>query len=327
MRKSSLAKGRSVIISASRRTDIPALYGEWFMNRVRAGWCVVPNPVNMKQISRVSLAPQEVDAIVFWSKNPAPMLAHLAELDSMGFRYYFQFSLNDYPRELEPNIPSLDERLRTFVDLSQRTGPIRIVWRYDPIILSDRTPVEFHRQRFSWIAEELRGATKRVMVSIVDFYQKTDRRLSQLEQEGFLFDRKAASSTEMVALLSDLATIAKKRDMEIFTCAEERDSAEIGVPPGRCIDQGLINRVWALNLQYRKDPNQRKFCLCMVSKDIGINDTCIHGCPYCYSTRDYSLALRRHSEHDPNSPALWGHPRLPPDSTKKDDDVQMKLFR
>ena len=276
------------------------------MNRIRAGWCAVPNPMHMKQASRVSLDPQEVDCIVFWSKNPAPMLPHLDELDRRGFRYYFQFSLNDYPGELEPNMPGVAERLETFLNLSRHVGPLRVVWRYDPIIISNMTPMEFHRERFSRIAQELRGATHRVMVSIVDFYHKTDRRLSQLEQAGFLFDRKAGSSADMVSLLKDLATIARRRDMEIFACAEDRDFSELGIPPGRCIDESLLNRIWALNLRYRKDPAQRRFCLCMVSKDIGINDTCIHGCPYCYSTRNHALAERRYQEHDPQSPSMLG---------------------
>ena len=314
-----------MIISASRRTDIPALYSEWFMNRVRAGWCAVPNPFNMKQVSRVSLDPQKIDAIVFWSKNPAPMLPHLKELDRMGFRYYFQFTLNDYPSALEPNIPSLDNRLRTFLDLSQHIEPPRVVWRYDPIIISNMTPVQFHREKFAWIAEELRGATHRVMVSIVDFYEKTDRRLSMLEQEGFSFDRKAASSTSMVSLLKDLATIAKKQDMEILTCAEERDFSDIGIPPGRCIDERLLERGWRLNLQYRKDSTQREYCLCMVSKDIGMNDTCIHGCLYCYSTRNYALAERRYREHDPTSSAIWGHLEIPAES-KNTTFEQMRLL-
>jgi len=282
------------------------------MNRIRAGWCAVPNPMNMKQVSRVSLDPQEVDSIVFWSKNPAPMLPHLDELDRRGFRYYFQFSLNDYPGELEPNVPGVAERVETFLNLSRHVGPLCVVWRYDPIIISNMTPMEFHRERFSRIAQELRGATHRVMVSIVDFYQKTDRRLSQLERVGFLFDRKAGSSADMVSLLKDLAATAKRQDMEIFACAEDRDFSELAITPGRCIDESLLNRVWALNLRYRKDPAQRRFCLCMVSKDIGINDTCIHGCPYCYSTRNHALAERRYQEHDPQSPSMWGDAEMLP---------------
>lgn len=295
-----------MIISVSRRTDIPAFYSKWFMNRIQAGYCLVPNPLNMKQVSRVSLHPSDVEAIVFWSKNPAPLLPHLDELDELGFRYYFQFSLNNYPRALEPNIPSIDERIATFKSLSQLVGPLRVVWRYDPIIISNITSFDFHREKFTWIAEELKGATHRVMVSIVDFYQKTDRRLSQLEkEEGFSFDRDASSSAGTTGLLKDLADIAGKNDIEIFTCAEELNYSHIGIPPGRCIDDGLLARNWSLNLRYKKDPSQRRSCLCMVSKDIGINDTCMHGCPYCYSTVNYTVAQRRYSEHDPNSPILW----------------------
>lgn len=295
-----------MIISASRRTDIPAFYSKWLINRIRAGWCLVPNPLNMKQISKVSLHPKDVELIVFWSKNPAPLLSHLDELDRLGFRYYFQFTLNDYPLALEPEIPSLDNRLATFLDLSRHVGPQRIVWRYDPIIISNITPVEYHRDRFAWLAEELRGTTHRVVVSLVDFYSKTNRRLSQLEEEeGFLFNRNASSSEHVVNLLKDLATIARRNNMEIFSCAEERDYSSVGVAPGRCIDERLLNRIWSLNLKYKKDPTQRIYCLCMVSKDIGINDTCMHGCPYCYSTRNYALAQRRYSEHNPNSPVLW----------------------
>jgi hypothetical protein len=158
-----------MIISASRRTDIPAFYSKWFMNRIREGYCLVPNPLNTKQISVVTLSPVEVDAIVFWSKNPEPLIPYLSELDDYGFRYYFQFTLNDYPSALEPNIPSLESRLETFRKLSKLLGPKRVIWRYDPIIISNYTPPSYHIERFRNIANELRGFTKRVMVSFVDY--------------------------------------------------------------------------------------------------------------------------------------------------------------
>lgn len=297
-----------MIISASRRTDIPALYSHWFMNRVRAGWCLVPNPMNPRQVSHVSLKPDDVDAIVFWSKNPAPMLAHLDELDNSGFRYYFQFTINDYPEALEPGIPSLDDRIPTFLKLNEHVGPLRVIWRYDPIILSNMTNVDLHREKFASIARRLQGATHRVMVSIVHFYKKSERRLSKLEQSGFSFDKEAVSSHHIGFLIRDLASIAKQHNMEAFTCASERDFTEFGMPPGRCIDGSLLHRLWGLPGNYPKDPYQRKHCRCSVSKDIGINDTCIQGCPYCYSTMSNEIAQRRYKEHNPDSPALWGHP-------------------
>ena len=284
---------------------------------------MVPNPMNTKQVSRISLKPQDVDAIVFWSKNPAPMLPYLEELDRLGFRYYFQFTVNDYPTKLEPNIPSLDERIATFLNLSHHVGPLRVIWRYDPIILSNVTDAEFHLQRFSHIAKELKGSTSRVIVSIVDFYQKTDRRLRPLEQEGFVFDKEAASGTTIKELFKELAAIAGKHGMQIASCAEERDFSDIGIPRGQCIDPTLIRALWSLPLPYKKDTSQRKHCHCTASRDIGINDTCIHGCQYCYSTINHDLAQRRYQEHDPNSPALSGHPNTP---MKPGDCGQMKLF-
>ncbi len=314
-----------MIISASRRTDIPAFYSKWFINRIRAGWCQVPNPVNYNQLSYVSLRPQDVDAIVFWSKNPAPMFGYLDELDEWGFHYYFQFALNDYPEIFEPNIPDLEERIQTFRKISKRLEPLRVIWRYDPIIISNRTPLDFHREKFSKIAKALSGFTQRVMVSFVDYYQKTDRRLSSLEEFGFKFDRRAANSRGAWNLLKDLAAIARDLDMEIFTCAEERDFSDFGVLPGRCVDGELLRRLWSLYGHTQKDPTQRPACLCVVSKDIGMNDTCLHGCPYCYSTRNLALAQRRYSEHDPDSPVIWGSGRALSE-TEQADQLKVRLL-
>lgn len=314
-----------MIISASRRTDIPAFYTEWFMNRIRAGFCMVPNPMNIHQISTVSLLPENVEAIIFWSKNPAPLIPYLDELDNKGFHYYFQFTLNDYPRAIEPQVPSLDTRLSTFLSLSKRIGTSRVVWRYDPIIVSNVTTFDYHRERFAFIAKELRNSTRRVMISVVDFYRKTDRRLTQLEEEeGFSFDRHVSSSPAIISLLKEFAVIARENDIEIFTCAEKKDYSDLGIPPGKCIDAGILCRVWSLNLKYKKDPSQRDSCLCMISKDIGINDTCMHGCPYCYATVNYTVARRRFAEHDPSSPILWGDPTKITETTKK-VETQLRL--
>jgi hypothetical protein len=298
-----------VIISASRRTDIPALYTNWFINRIRAGWCQVPSPLNYNQLSYVSLKPEDVDSFVFWSKNPTPILDYLDELDKRGFRYYFQFTLNDYPKDFEPSVPSVEERIQTFQKISMHLGSLRVIWRYDPIIISNWTPPDFHRRKFLMLARALSGLTRRVVVSFVDYYQKTDRRLSSLEKLGAKFDKKAANSRYAWNLLKDLAAIARDHNMQIFTCAEERDFSKAGVTPGRCIDGELLRQLWSLEGHTKKDPTQRAACLCVVSKDIGMNDTCIHGCPYCYSTRNLALAQRRYSEHDPDSPVLWGNGR------------------
>jgi len=312
-----------MIISASRRTDIPAFYSKWFFNRIEAGWCQVPNPLNYNQLSFVSLKPEDVDAIVFWSKNPSPMLSYLNKLDIMGFRYYFQFTLNDYDRLLEPGLPSLKERINTFKKLSELIGERRVIWRYDPIIISNLTTPEFHIAKFSNIAQELSGYTKRVVTSYADYYQKTTRQLSNLENNyEITFDTEAANSTYAWRLIKEMADIAKYYDMEIFTCAEEINFSEAGAPPGRCIDGELLNELWQLQGHDKKDPTQREACLCTISKDIGINDTCIHGCPYCYSTRNIELAKRRYSEHNPDSPVLWGKTR---ELSEKEQIVKLRI--
>jgi DNA repair photolyase len=315
-----------MIISASRRTDIPAFYHEWFMNRIKAGFCKVPNPLNTHQVSEVSLNPEDVDAIVFWTKNPKPLIPNLSELNSRGFKYYFQFTLNDYPRALEPNLPAFIKRLEVFKDLSQLIGPSLVVWRYDPIIISNITSSEFHIEKFTSIAEELKGFTKRVMISIVDFYKKTDRRLSQLErEEGYTFQRNVENDESTISLLKEIARIAKKNDMEVHTCAEERDYSLIGISPGRCIDERIIAKMTGRSMKYKKDPYQRESCLCMFSKDIGSNDTCMHGCLYCYATTNSEVAQRRYTEHNSLSPVLWG--KIPDQLEADKESSQKRLFK
>jgi len=292
-----------VIISASRRTDIAAFYSDWFMNRVRQGFCLVPNPFNAKQISKVSLRPEDVDAIVFWSKNPKPMLGHLRKLNTDGFMYFFQFTLNDYPSEFEPHVPSLQQRIDTFARLADAIGPDRVIWRYDPIIVSSLTPYAFHVERFGRLADELAASTRRVVISIVDYYHKTNRRFAPLEKQGVLFDRKAATSDQIRRLLATMSDCARSHGLEIQSCAEEEDFTSVGVPPGSCVDGALLGRL-GRPVPMTKDPGQRSSCRCVASRDIGVTDTCLHGCRYCYATRSTEFARKRHGDHDPLSPML-----------------------
>ncbi len=309
-----------MIISASRRTDIPAFYADWFMNRIEAGHCLVPNPFNANQISRISLAPADVDALVFWSKDPRPMLEPIRRLDDMGFVSYFLFTLNDYPAIFEPALPPLEQRIETFKLLARTMGTQRVIWRYDPIIISSSTPYPFHEERFSALAQALSGSTERVIVSIIDYYHKTNRRFAPLENRGITFDRQAASATEMADLLAFMSRTAGSLGMEIQSCAEQLDYSDVGVPPGPCIDPELIDRLGG-SVSPDKDRGQRAQCLCATSRDIGVTDTCLHGCTYCYATRSNDLAQRRHKEHDPTSPMLWGRPPKPEQTPTQTDEM------
>ena len=297
-----------MIISASRRTDIPAFYSEWFMNRLLEGYCLVPNPFNSRQVARISLLPESVDAIVFWSKNPAPMLPLLPTIEAMGYRFYFLFTVNAYPRALEPGLPPLAERISTFIKLSERIGPRRVIWRYDPIILSNRTDASYHGETFEGLCQQLVRHTQRVITSIITFYRKTLRNLAPLENQGYVFGKEPRENPEMVALLSHMATTSAKHGLEIFSCAEARDYTHLGIKPSRCIDAALISELWGIPVSSKKDPGQREHCGCSISRDIGMTDTCPHGCPYCYSTMNPKIALKQYKSHDPSSTALIGNP-------------------
>ena len=312
-----------MIISASRRTDIPAFYSEWFMNRVREGYCLVANPFNSKQVARVSLSPDSVDAIVFWSKNPAPLLPHLEELDAMGHRYYFQYTICDYPRALEPHVPPLAERIATAHRLAERIGPRRVMWRYDPIIVSNRTDMDYHRNAFAGIASELKGATTRVVISLVDFYGKVHRNLKPLERAGWRFQEYSGAEPDCRRLLRWMAQTAEEHGLEIQSCAEAMSMGELGISPGKCIDDGLMNELWGIPRQ-KKDPGQRSECQCASSKDIGANDTCLHGCAYCYATVSRAAAQTRNRQHDPASQMLTGKP--PVEVAQSASEAQQTLF-
>lgn len=270
-----------MIISASRRTDIPAFFSDWFFDRIAKGFCEVKNPYNPKQVSTISLKPADVDAIVFWTKNPAPIIPRLKELDALGYRYYFQFTLNAYPLELEAGIPSLEERINSFHILSEMLGPRRVVWRYDPIVLSDRTNHDFHLETFSALCHRLSGRTTRVMTSVVEYYKKTERNLARLD--GFNFDRNGSQNPLTTNLIRQMAKTSESAGMELFSCAQEMDYSEVGVKPGACVDSALINEIWGTSLSTAKDKGQRKYCLCSTSRDIGTNGTCLSACAYCYA--------------------------------------------
>ena len=296
-----------MIISASRRTDIPAFYAQWFINRIRAGCCTVPNPYNRAQMGRVSLLPEDVDVIAFWTRNPKPLFPYLAELDQRGYKYYFQITLLGYPRQIDPKSPSRKAAIQIFQALSERIGPGRVTWRYDPIVFSQLTGADFHRQNFAQIADALKGYTHRVTISVMDMYKKFHTRLGTLNRQGVgMIDHNGSPGPRYDALMSQLAQTARDHAMEIYSCAEERPLQRYGIRPGKCIDDDLIGSVFGVEVGAKKDPGQRKECGCVVSKDIGMYDTCIFGCQYCYATGNFNRAKASFKAHDPQSPPLAG---------------------
>ncbi len=298
-----------MIISASRRTDIPAFYSDWFMKRVREGFFYRVNPFNSNQVSGFSLKPEDVDAICFWTKNPALLMKHLDELDRLGLRYYFQFTLNPYSKTLEPNTPSVDERIATFIELASRIGAERVVWRYDPVILSSITPVSWHLEQAERIARQLKGATSRLVFSFYDFYGKGQGRLNNaLKGTGIILDDITAptKASELNELAIGFKAIADRYNLCIFSCSEDVDLSPIGIEHGACIDGNLVQELFGGSPSSNKDKNQRQACGCVESVDMGIYNTCHFRCTYCYANFNEGMIEGNCRKHYPDSPALLG---------------------
>jgi DNA repair photolyase len=313
-----------MIISASRRTDIPAFYAEWFINRVRAGFCTVPNPFNTNQVSRISLKPSDVEVIVFWTRNPRPLMRHLDELDARDHRYYFQYTLMANPRLLDPKTPPVEQAIQTFKALSDKIGPTKIIWRYDPIVLSNITDISFHRATFTAIAKALKSHTKRAVISFVDIYQSIASRMRRLEKSDLRLI--PVEDDHLRNLSRALVEIAASHDMNLVSCAEEFDLRPYGVQPGKCIDDNLIAQVFGLAVTSKKDPHQRQACGCVLSKDIGMYDTCPFNCVYCYATKSPSNVERNRAQHDANSPSLIGWHEPTAFQHQEADDAQLPLL-
>lgn len=304
-----------MILSVSRRTDIPCCYPQWFMERLRAGFALTRNPVNPSQISKVSLSPGVVDCIVFWTKDPGPLMPYLDELDSMGYRYYFQFTLTPYGRDLEPGLRERLERIKTFLALSNRLGAHRVLWRYDPILLDENHTAAWHQAQFATLCHTLKGAAGRVTISFLDLYPR-------LRRAGF----RVITEAEAFPLATALAAAAAEHGLSICSCAEPWDLTPCGISPGACIDYELIRRLCGCELDLPPDKNQRPACLCRESVDIGSYDTCTNGCAYCYA--DHGRTAR--PVYDPHSPLLCGE-LLPAETVREREcrsllNPQLKLY-
>ncbi len=309
-----------MIISASRRTDIPAFYSDWMTNRIEAGYCTVFNPFNRDQITYVSLKPEDVDVIVFWTKNSKPFRSKIKKLDERGLRYYFQYTLTQYSKELETRVPNFEPLKAEFLALAEQVGPERIIWRYDPIIISKEYSFERHIDLFGSIAREMKGVTHRVVISLVDYYQKTLRNMSATSQAGSVYDQHPEEKESFAKFMKTLVKLSQENGLEIQSCAEAIELKEYGIEHGKCVDDAYILRVFGLDVIHKKDPGQRKECGCVKSIDIGVYDTCLHGCQFCYATKNHNTAKLHFDEHDPKSPSLIGWFDAQPKKTKKSTD-------
>ena len=303
-----------VIVSSSRSTDIPTFYAQWFVERLRDGWCEWINPFN-RQKYRVLF--DKTRMIVFWSKNPKPMLERLDEIDALGFKqYYFQFTLNDYVAEgLEPNVPSVKERIDTFRRLADRIGKERVIWRFDPLLLTDKITIDGLINRIGDIGRQLKGHTEKLVFSFIDIssYRKVQKNLAGFNCREFIAE-------EQVKFAMNLAKLNEELGLELATCGELSDLSAYGIKHNKCVDDELIMRLFHDDLKLmeyigaeydmfegwsikksKKDKGQRKACGCIVSKDIGMYNTCPHLCRYCYANSHDSLVMANWKSHCENS--------------------------
>jgi hypothetical protein len=306
-----------LIVSASRSTDIPAFYGDWFMARLKAGYVKWKSPFGGNQLY-VSF--EKTRVFVFWSKNPAPFFPQLDALDQSGYGYYFLFTVNDYDAEkLEPGVPPLGERIETFIRLSRRIGKGRVVWRFDPLILSDRITVKDLLGKIRGIGDRIAPFTGQLVISFVDIekYKKVRCNL----QEGGVTGAREFTRDEVDEFCTGLTALNRQWGLSVTACAEERDLSRFGIGRGQCISYDLMIQEFGKDQKLMdflqpgdqqtlggiplgvdpsrrlKDPGQRNTCRCIVSRDIGQYSTCMHLCTYCYANTNPESARRNYSRY------------------------------
>lgn len=292
-----------MIISASYRTDIPAFYGEWFIERLNAGYCMVSNPYGGKSY-RVSLKREDVDGIIFWTKNLGPFLDKLEIIKERNLPFIVQYTINGYPRTLEFSVVDAERSVRHMHTVREKYGEHVAVWRYDTIVFSSVTPLDFHRRNFERLAKALEGSTNEVVISFAQLYQKTLRNMNWAA-EKFGFEWEDPDDQTKYNLVSELAEMAKARGMQLTVCSQNQYVAP-GAEVAHCIDAGRLTKVSNRRIKAKIKGN-RPDCACFISRDIGTYDTCPHGCVYCYAVLNRDLAQKRYKEHDPMAEFLYPH--------------------
>lgn len=284
-----------MILNTGNRNDIPAYFGEWFFNRLKAGHVCARSPYNPKQITRFRLSPDVVDCIVFCTKNPAPMLPRLNEL--RGFRQFWFVTITPYGAEIEPNVPPKTEVLESFKQLSNAAGAAKTVWRYDPVFINDRYTLAYHLETFARMAEQLNGHATQCIISFIDLYKKTKRNFPRARE---------VTSRERLAFGAEAARICGQYGMELKTCCEGTELAALGANCQGCLTQKVLERALSLRLNPPKKQPARDGCPCLLENDIGAYNTCPHGCVYCYANYDRQTVIANLKLHNPLSPLLIG---------------------
>lgn len=283
-----------MIISASYRTDIPAFYGEWFMHRLNAGGCQAINPWNQKPYT-VSLQAQDVDGFVFWTRNLAPFARQLPKIADRT-PFYIQYTVTGYPRVLERSVVPTNRSLHDIREAARSFGPRVVIWRYDPIVITSRTPPDWHLENFRSLARSLEGDTDEVTISFMHPYRKTLKNLTAATEESD-FQWRNPELPERREMVEAMGDIAQSHGMRLTVCSQADVMAGKAVGAA-CIDASRLSDIAGETIKAAIKGN-RPNCLCSASRDIGAYDTCPHGCVYCYAVSDTQAAKRQHAAHEP----------------------------
>ena len=286
-----------MIINTGQRTDIPAFYSKWFMNRIREGYVLVRNPYYPELVTKFLLNPEVVDVIGFCTKNPRPMLPYLEELKPFGQFWYV--SITGFEQDYEPNVPPIDQVIEDFKTLSNAIGPSSVGWRYTPIILDQKYTKQRHIETFEHIASSLEGYTELVAFGFVDLYPK------MMKLHPDIFDTDDATKIEIALAMQ---AIAKKHHMQLRLCSKEKWLAQYGIDVEGCMRVQDYEKSIDASLEIKQKMEARKnYCACYLSNDIGAYNSCLHLCRYCYANGSESTIRQNYANHDDASPLLIGH--------------------
>lgn len=307
-----------MILQTGMRTDIPAFYSEWFLNRIKEGYVMVRNPYNPELVTKYSLSPEVVDLIAFCTKNPIPMIKYLDEISAYG-QYWF-VTITPYGKEIEPNVPDKEKILESFGVLSEKVGIDSVGWRYDPIFLSSKYTVESHIQSFEKMARKLSGHTKTCVISFIDLYEKVKRNFPEVRE---------VPKAERLFLGEQFARIGKKYGITIKSCAEGDELAPFGIDCSGCMTVETFEKALHSSLAVPKKKGARQECACLLGNDIGAYNTCGHLCKYCYANYSADIVKDNMKKHDASSPLLIGslqkHDRIHEAKQESWLDYQLKL--
>ena len=301
-----------MMINTGMRTDIPAFYSKWLANRIGEGYVLVRNPYFPEQVTRYRLSPDVVDVLVFCTKNPAPMFERM---DVLGpFRQFWFVTITPYGKDIEPNVPDWEEAAESFRRLSGQVGSRAMSWRYDPVFVSEKYDLDFHKMMFERMAERLEGTTEQAVISFIDLYDKTRRNFPEA---------RTVSAEERAVLAESFARSGKQHGMTVRGCCEGTGLARYGLDVGGCITKEILERAIGEELAVPKPASLRASCSCVFGNDIGVYNTCRHFCKYCYANYDKKTVLDNQQMHDPSSPFMIGSYR----EGDRISDAKQKSYR